>query len=267
MGVNKKHLYDVDHCVAEIYDTFLATETDDIKFLQSLMHGLNSLRILEPFCGTGRFLVPLASDGHEIVGIDRTSTMLARARMKIAQLPDTVAKRILLIKADVTTADWPGGFDLVLLASNCFYELATPEEQERCVAMAATALKPGGYLYIDNDHMEGDLHDAWRKTGIQANQPLLCADGTRYEAFSETIWYDAAQRLHRSRRRIVVTMPDGKVVDQEFIIQKHPISVDEVQSWLTNHGLLLEKIYRNYQGDPYVPEDAGRAIFLARKLT
>ena len=39
----------------------------------------------------------------------------------------------------------------------------TPEEQEGCLISAAAALNPGGYVYVDNDHMEGELDAAWRE--------------------------------------------------------------------------------------------------------
>ena len=42
-------------------------------------------RVLELGCGTGRVLVPVARDGRRIVGIDRSTPMLDRARAKLAR--------------------------------------------------------------------------------------------------------------------------------------------------------------------------------------
>jgi hypothetical protein len=77
-------------------------------------------------------------------------------------LPDDVQKRIQLQCADVTVETWPTEFNLVVLGFNCFYELATAEEQEFCIYRASRACKTGGYIYVDNDHMEGDLDTAWQ---------------------------------------------------------------------------------------------------------
>ena len=38
--------------------------------------------VLELACGTGRLTVPIAHDGHEIVGLDASPTMLKAARSK-----------------------------------------------------------------------------------------------------------------------------------------------------------------------------------------
>ncbi len=50
------------------------------------------------------------------------------------------------------------------MSGNCLYELATADEQERCIQAAAGALKPGGFLFLNNDHMEGELAPGWKST-------------------------------------------------------------------------------------------------------
>ena len=78
MSINRTNTYSLDAHVAEIYDG-VETQTDDVKLIRRLIAGRGRLRILEPFCGTGRILIPLASDGHEIVGFDQSAPMLDRA--------------------------------------------------------------------------------------------------------------------------------------------------------------------------------------------
>jgi hypothetical protein len=152
-------------------------------------------------------------------------------------LPNTVQQRIILSEADVTAVQWPRGFDLVILGGNCFYELATPQEQEGCIA----SLKPGGYVYVDNSHMEGDLDESWRKLGDNhRGLSGTCADGTR------------------------VTLPDGQVIEREHVQQKHPPSTGEVRGWLEAHGFEIEHLYGDRMGSPYA-EGSKRAIVWARK--
>ena len=45
--------------------------------------------ILEPMCGTGRFLIPIVQAGYDIEGFDASASMLAALRMKYAQFFDT----------------------------------------------------------------------------------------------------------------------------------------------------------------------------------
>jgi SAM-dependent methyltransferase len=256
-------MYDVELHVAEIYDQ-IETHTDDVALIRRLIEGRGPLRILEPFCGTGRILIPLALDGHEIVGLDQAQGMLDRARVKIERLPGDVQRRITLTRADVVDEEWPRGFDLVLLGGNCLYELATPEEQGGCFASAAASLNPGGYVYVDNDHMEGELDPSWQRSGVASGAfPTgTCADGTRVESTSEAIWWDAPRRLIRFRRRTRVTLPEGSVVESEYVQQKHPVSAVEVQTWLEAHGFVVERMYGDRAGNRYT-DASGRAIFWA----
>ena len=257
-------MYDVEPHVAEIYDQ-IETQTDDVALIRRLIAGRRPLRILEPFCGTGRILLPLVLDGHRVVGMDLAAGMLARARKKTERLPRQVQDRATLIQADVLAGGWPVGFDLVVLGGNCFYELATPEEQEQCIALAAAALDPGGIVYVDNNHMEGDLDESWVEAATSPSFPTgVCADGTQVASTAETIWHDSALRLARFRRRTRVNLPDGRVIEKETIQQKHPVSMVEVRTWLEEHGFAIEQLYGDRSGSPYV-ETSPRAVFWARK--
>lgn len=263
MSVNATSGYDLDRYGAEWYDQH-ETYTDDIELIRRLIDGRGPLRVLEAFCGTGRILIPLAQDGHQITGLDRSKAMLDRARMKIDQMPEEARRRVSLIEGDVITNDWPQGFDLVILGGNCFYELATPEEQEHCIASASAALNPGGYLYLDNNHMEGELADDWREPGVRSGSVWTSPDGTRVQGSRETIWFDAPLKLWKSRQRKTVTLLDGTATEHEFIVQKHPVSVLEQQEWLVSHGFLILHLYGDRAGSTYTPE-SGRGIFWARK--
>jgi SAM-dependent methyltransferase len=264
MDRNHINAYDTDAHVAEIYDQS-ETGLDDVNFIRRLIRDFGSLKILEPFCGTGRILIPLALEGHTVTGMDQSAGMLNRLHQKIQGLSLETQKRIDRIQADVLCEQWPRGFDLVILGCNCFYELATPGEQEKCIAQAYQSLNCGGHLFIDGDHMEGELATSWQDIGVV--RPSLsgkCTDGTTVESTRATIWFDAPQRLVRFRRRTRVTLPDGKAIEQEYIQQKHPVSKDEVQSWLEMCGFRIEDVYGNYDGAPYADMSA-RAIFWARR--
>jgi SAM-dependent methyltransferase len=265
MSSNQINGYDVDPHVAEIYDQS-ENYTDDVELIRKLIGEGKQWYILEPFCGTGRILIPLASAGHIIVGLDQARGMLDYGHKKINQLSQIVQARITLAEVDVITGNWPQGFDLVILGGNCFYELATPDEQEKCIRSAATALKSGGYVYVDNDHMEGNLAESWQCLG-RVRQALTgrCQDGTQIENLMETIWYDVHRRLVRFRRSTKVTIPDGQIVEKEYIQQKHPVSAVEIQMWLAQYGFVVERLLGDRRGNPYTVASE-RAIFWARKL-
>lgn len=256
--------YDIDPHIAEIYDQS-ETYSDDLGLIRKLIGDHNPWRILEPFCGTGRLLIPLALEGHTFVGIDQARTMLERAQNKINQLTLQVQKRIKLIKANVLATNWPQNFDLVILGGNCFYELATLEEQEACIRLAADALNPGGYMYIDNDHMEGDLAETWQTIGrVRKSLSGICQDGTKVESSMETVWVDVPRRLARFQRRVKLVFPDGNILEKEVLQQKHPISAVEIRTCLERSGFEVEQLFGDHTGSLYTDASL-RAIFWARK--
>ncbi len=270
--------YDVDSCIVKIYDQ-TETQTEDVALIRRLLAhlplpltrcgekiGEGGSSILEPFCGNGRILIPLAQDGHRLVGLDKSPPMLASARAKLAALPRGVRERVTLRQVDVLTTPWPLGFDVVILGGNCLYELATPEEQEACIGAAATSLRPGGYLYLDNNHMEGELAASWREPGVNVNRfPTgRCADGTVVQGTTETIAFDAQTRLVRFRRTVTITRPDGTTTQREWVEQKHPPSTAEMRAWLARHGFEVEGLWGDRRGAPYT-DASGRAIFWARR--
>ncbi|MHB8105474.1 MAG: class I SAM-dependent methyltransferase [Dehalococcoidales bacterium] len=255
--------YDVDLYITEIYDQF-EVQREDVALLRELIGSRKPLKILELFAGNGRILIPLAQDGHKIVGLDISTPMLTSARNKIKKLPVKIQKNITLKQANVLTEEWPKGFDLVILGGNCFYELATPEEQETCIRKAQQSVKPGGYLYLDNDHMEGDLDPRWRgpKKG-KAFPTGVCADGTNVEGFTECFWHDIPNRLVRYRRTVTITTPDGKTIKKEWIEQCHAPSTGEMQGWLKKYGFTVEQLWGGRNKSPYT-DKSERAVFWAQ---
>jgi SAM-dependent methyltransferase len=240
MNYNLTNMYDLDPHIAEIYDqsemyredvdlllalidpqllpSIFAHEWDvtaqEIRSENGGIEGGRLIHILEPFCGTGRILIPLAQAGYVLVGLDQAGGMLDRARQKLSLLPEEIQNRVMLHQADVIAAEWPSGFDLVILGGNCLYELATPEEQEQVIRSAAVALNLGGNIYVDNDHMEGELAPAWQQSGIRTGFPSgVCGNGTRVESTTETIWFDIPARLVRFRRTTRVYQPESSDVE------------------------------------------------------
>ena len=257
------NFYNVDPHIAEVYDQ-IEDDESDVYQIRHLIGSKSQLRILEPFCGTGRIAIPLAKDGHFLVGIDQAKAMLQCAALKIAN--SGLASRISLIEQNVTEGSWPRGFDLVILGRNSLYELATQEQQEKCFESASLALKKGGHIYVDNNHMEGDLDQTWRD--LKSVKTVLsgkCEDGTVVDGKMQTIWFDAPKRLVRLKRLFRIEDTNGKVVVHELTQQKHPVSSDEIREWLIRYGFGTLKQFGEYIGNLY-NTSSPRAIFWAYKI-
>lgn len=251
-----------DPVLAELYD-LTETEQDDVTLLRKLIGDSGPLRILECFSGTGRILVPLLQDGHMVTGIELAPAMRARAWTKIARLDADIRSRARLRVVDALDGDWGVGYDLVIMGGNAFYELPSAELQERCVQFAQRALKPGGYLFIDNNDYKGD----WGGGPFGKERVVFegtVSDGTFARYTMKAIRFDEERQVLYVERTTYKRTPDGHEVVHKYIGKKHPVTMEEVRTWLLRHGFEVVKLFGDRQGMPYTP-GSERAIFWAKR--
>src|SRR4029453_6962265 len=77
--------------------------------------------ILELACGTGRLTLPLARDGHEIVGLDVPGAMLRATQAKA----DAEDVEITFVQGDMRAFDLGRRFPLIILCCNSLAHLTT----------------------------------------------------------------------------------------------------------------------------------------------
>ena len=88
-AVNKPEKYDaIGGYIAEIYDR-TEFQRDDVALILDLI-GDHERRVLEPFCGHGRILIPLAEAGHTVVGMDLSVCLLRSLDDRLRRLPARV---------------------------------------------------------------------------------------------------------------------------------------------------------------------------------
>ena len=208
--------------ISEFYDAEYADQAmlkQDVGFF--LAHaGDEALDVLEIGCGTGRAAVPIACQGHRVVGFDVDDGMLAiaAARRGEAGLDET---RLSLVAADATDPAWPRRlgnrrFDVCCCFFNTFLAFASPESQETSLAAARSVLKPGGRLWLDIFNPNLELI-AGSVGGADELEPTLFAlpDGrsvmrlTKLRAATvrqvtqvtfDYEWFEHGRRKRRSRR-------------------------------------------------------------------
>jgi SAM-dependent methyltransferase len=76
--------------------------------------------VLELGCGTGRVAIPLAQDGHDVVGLDRSPAMLARAERHARREGVTLR----LVEGDMRSFSFSEAFPLIAIPFNTFLMLA-----------------------------------------------------------------------------------------------------------------------------------------------
>lgn len=137
---------------AALYDYEYRHRRADLNFYRQLARNRMELAagpILDLACGSGRLLLPLVRDGHQVIGIDRAPEMLAAAARRIRRLSASRRARCTLVRADLRAFATLGPATLAISAFHSVQHLYTDEDFLRFLACARTSLRKGGWLTFD----------------------------------------------------------------------------------------------------------------------
>src|SRR5438477_11345873 len=115
----------------------------DTGFWRGVARRLRPTRILDLGAGLGRITRVLAREAPA-VGIDVSLEMLARARVSLEE-----GSRARLVAADMRTATFRKGFDLIVAASDPFSHLTRLSDRRRALRAVAQQLTARGRFVLE----------------------------------------------------------------------------------------------------------------------
>ncbi len=201
--------------------------------------------VLDLCCGAGRHLEPLASYPIRVVGLDRSESLLGRARARFAgALP-------LIVQGDMRALPFERAFDGVAMFFTSFGYFFDDDENRTVLREIARVLRPGGRLMLD-------LMD--KRSVVES----LVAESARTES----------EHTIRERRWITA---DGRRVEKEIFVQKSGespqrfaesvrlLESDEISSWLSEAGFGTIEFTGTIAGDEYRPGVGPRMVAWCRR--
>ena len=168
------------------HDKDYAAECDVIERILET-YGDGPIRsVLDLGCGTGNHAIPLAQRGYEVVGVDRSESILAHAQRKAASLPE--GNGVAFHQGDIRSVDLQRRFDAALMMFAVLsYQLGNADVLS-ALRTAHQHLRSGGLLIFD-------------------------------------VWYGPAVLHQRPSQRIkVIPTPEGKILrasSGELDIRRH----------------------------------------------
>lgn len=162
--------------------------------------------VLEVGCGTGRVLLPVARAGCDVVGIDQSSTMLARCAEKLRAESDQVRSQVTLFEADARDFHLEREFALAIAPFRIVQHLVAVDDQLRFLAAVRRHLAPGGRLVFDV------FNPSFRA--------LVAADGTEHEDTPPTALPDG--RTFRRAARVARVRWVEQVSEIEIVYYVSP---------------------------------------------
>lgn len=154
--------------------------------------GPSPKRVLDLGCGSGRVLIPLIQDGHDVTGIDRDARALETCRAVVGKQSSPA-----LIHADFQKAAWPEGpYDAVLCLGNTFMTIVSVQDAVDLLCRAREAVISGGFVIVDD--LPGEF---WPELTEGNWQSGIAEDGT-----AQMVW---------DPRDSVFALRTGEAVDPE----------------------------------------------------
>ena len=214
----------------------------DVSFWRRLVTNLGA-PALELGCGTGRVLVPMARSGTTVVGIDRSEPMLAKARLRVRQLPPRV--RPAVVRGDIRRVPFrPEAFGAVIAAYGLAQSLLTDGDLDAVLAGAATVLKPGGLFGLE---LVPDLPN-WQEYSGRVRFRGRSQAGGRLTLI-ETVRQDRDRGVTTFDEEFI-EQRNGREERREFSLTFRTVSVPHMIERLANVGLAIESIAGDYLGGP-----------------
>jgi len=236
-----------DEEVALRYDAAVPVQAGEIEFYLELARqaGNQGLPTLELACGSGRIAVPLAREGVQLVGLDNSPAMLARAREKSASLTS-----VEWIEGDMRSFDLGKVFGLAMIPVSSLQLLLTTEDQMACLRSAHRHLAPGGRLAFELDHTSIVVMAEWqthRRGTLQRNPQR----DYRHPVTGNQVYSWGSREYHPSQQRYIGRSVTEEVDEQGVMVRRmygQPMEARyfhrfEVEHLLGRCGFEVEALY------------------------
>jgi len=211
-----------DERLAALYDLDVRFDDPAIDWFRGLAR-MTGGPILELGVGSGRVAVPLAKDGHEVIGIDRSAAMLRRAEQNARRSRVNVR----LVEADMRSFSLDRAFALITIAFNTFLMLSA-DDRWACLARCREHLTPTGRLAVDVFQpdpniiatLEGAVREEWRRTDPDTKRTVTKFASERANVDGVTIhwWFDeeledgGVRRIARETRLNYLYRREGELL-------------------------------------------------------
>lgn len=257
-----------DQIVADYYDHAQPLQSrDDVAFFVNQAKS-NGGDVLELGCGTGRVLIPTATESNHLVGLDLSPVMLKKCEDKIHQLPKELQSRIQLVQSTIALFEIEKQFDLITIPFRAFHHLISVEEQLSCLKCVKNHIKHNGLFILDlfNPVLQRLLDEKSAEAVFEEPEVTL-PDGRKVTRIQSNQSPNPNLQTVQSKHVYHVTETNG---EQSSFTTTYPMRYFfryEVEHLLARVGFEIKAVYADYQQTSMEEFKPGEMIFLSRLST
>lgn len=237
----------------EYYDLEYEAYLEDVPLLAEWSNKQQGT-IIDLACGTGRVTIPLAKQGHKLVGVDLHAGMLqqakekaANARLSVEWILQDCSKLSLMLKAN-----------LIYMTGNSFQHFLTNESQNLLLQSVCRHLEPNG-IFIFNIRFPilselAVVEETMRVYTDRRNRKIRERSEETYDTLSQIL-------LCTSVREILDGAEKGRI-EQDHISLRYVFPL-EMERLLTQNGLTILESYSSWKKEP-LKNNSSEMIYICK---
>jgi SAM-dependent methyltransferase len=211
--------------------------------------------VLELACGTGRLTIPIAQIDVEIVGLDRSPSMIAHLRTKA----EHAGVEIPLVEADCRSFDLGRKFALIFIGFNSMQHLHDFASLAALFSNVRRHLAPGGNFVFDvfNPSIAILTRSAERTREREYEDP----DAGGRITMDQTLVYDDATQVSHVRWFFSRHGPNG--VEKDFRVEDLNLRCffpQELDLLVRSQGFTIQEKYGDFEGKPFASGDMKQVV-------
>jgi ubiquinone/menaquinone biosynthesis C-methylase UbiE len=214
--------------------------------------------ILELGCGTGRIALPIGRAGSQVVGIDRSEAMLARARQRVRR--GRLQHRVRLVRGDIRHLPFSSRFAVVMAPYGVLQSLLRERDLKATLSAVYDVLEPGGTFGIE---LVADL-PSWEEYRKRISlRGWRARHGGSRITLVETVRQDAARKLTIFDQEFSETRGQHRRIHR-FSLTFRTLTVPQMTRRLEAAGFEVTALLGDYRGAAW-DRRADVWIVMARK--
>ena len=206
---------------------------DELGFYIS--YAEKGMSILEPLCGSGRFLVPFLEKGFDIVGMDLSKELLAKLKEK--------APEAKVVRGDILEFDSEQRYDYIFISSGSVSLFTDMELCKAILLKMKYLLKKGGkFVFAVDTIADRCPDDSDYKISISVKTKdgydLILKNKNFYDENTQTQFSSSIYELYNEIELLQ---------REEMDFQTHLYQLGEMEQYLQNVGFTNVKVYSSYE--------------------
>lgn len=231
---------------------------EELDFYMSYMN--LGMLILEPMCGSGRFMIEFIKGGFTIDGFDLSADMIDRCEAKIKHLHHNGR----VYHCNFSHFKPNKRYDCIYIAACSFSLIIEDNEILSQLVQLKNLLKPDGKILLA---VLTDLN--YRKDSVEANEKTdmlkRAKENDAEIVFKSTTSYDAEKSVTYSQMTYELFLNNEFIrsEQEDFYIKRY--RAGEFEEFAANAGFHIESAFINYNKEEFHGQDTEMVVYVLSK--